>query len=113
MLRVPTSWLLKMRRAALRRARISGSATASRTRGDVGGQALELLQLVEDGIEHEEAGARRDDVAQALDAGVRVAPHAHVLGQRGPAIEGAEPLGEPLAGARPVAIEGDVDALAH
>src|ERR1043165_4231931 len=42
----------------------NASQRRSEPRGDLGGQALELLQLVEDGIEQEKPGAGRDHRAQ-------------------------------------------------
>src|SRR5439155_584704 len=64
-------------------------------RRDLRRELFEVLQLVEDGVQHEEAGARRNDLGEPVDALPGVAPHRHLGGQLGLAVEGTEPLGEP------------------
>src|SRR3989441_7500506 len=82
-------------------------------RRDLRCELLEVLQLVEDGVQHEEAGARGNDLEEPVDALPGVAPHRHLGGQLGLAVEGAEPLGEPPPCPRAVAVDRDVDALAE
>src|SRR5437879_12669294 len=72
-------------------------------RGDLGREALELLQLVEDRVEHEEAGAALDELAEPVDALGRLAPDRDLLRELAPAVEGAEPVGEPSL--RPPAVD--------
>src|SRR2546426_2731633 len=80
---------------------------------DVRRELLEVLQLVEGGVQHEKAGARRNDRGEPADALPRVGPHRHLRGQLGLAVEGAEPPGEPPPRPRAVAVDRDVDALAE
>src|SRR2546425_725639 len=80
---------------------------------DVRRELFEVLQLVEDGVQHEKAGARRNDRGEPVDALPGVAPHRHLGRQLGLAVEGAEPLGEPPPRPRAVAVDRDVDALAE
>src|SRR2546427_11628003 len=71
-----------------------------------------MPHLVEDGVKREEPGARRDHFTQSLHAFIGWAPYRDLVRHLGPAVEGAEPLGEPLARAQAIRINRDVDALA-
>src|SRR3989475_12619847 len=82
-------------------------------RRDLRCELLEVLQLVEDGVQHEEAGARGNDLGEPVDALPGAAPHRHLGGQVGLTVEGTEPLGEPPPCPRAVAVDRDVDALAE
>src|SRR5438445_8861511 len=81
-------------------------------RGDLRREALELLELVEDRVEHEEAGAALDELAEPVDALGRLAPDRDLLGQLAPAVEGAEPVGEPSLRPPAVGVDRDIDPLA-
>src|SRR5260370_20996705 len=77
-----------------------GSSPTSRReglelRGDLGREALELLELVEDRVEHEEAGPALDELAEPVNALGRLAPDRDLLGQLAPAEEGPDQSGEP------------------
>src|SRR5437879_13235177 len=81
-------------------------------RGDLGREALERLELAEDRVEHEEAGAALDELAEPVDALGRLAPDRDLLGQLALAVEGAEPVGEPSLRPPAVGVDRDIDALA-
>src|SRR3989442_2245634 len=94
----------------------SCSAVASirrlQLRRELRSESLKVVELVEDRIEEDKVGPTGDHPREPVETLRPVAPDGRLLGQLGPAVEGAEPLGEPPPGPRAVAIDRDVDALA-
>src|SRR5262245_22501954 len=83
-------------------------------RGDhVAGETLEVLGLVEDRVEDDETDARSGQLADPVDALLGRPPDGDAGGHVRVPVVPPEPLRQPLARAVAIAIDGDVDALAH